>query len=172
MILMPFTTPMPSQRNPDSPMATLPEGADFVDELVVQRVIAGPTCRRVPLYLEETFLAAEDLDFAGWRPLKSAVPAPVAPARPAPAPVVSVSPVAALPPEPARLPVARPLPGPARRVGPAWFGATAGLFCGVLFAIALLGQHQLAPRAAKWLPAQPAAADSAIPQAVTSNDAR
>lgn len=162
MILLPLTTPMPATRNPDSPMAQLPEGADFVDDSVVLRVIAGPSCRRVPLYPDETFLAAEDLDFAGWRPVK---PASAIPATHAPHPAVAI---VATPP--------RPRQAPGHRVGGGWLSVVTGLFCGVLFGIALLSQHQLVPPAAKWLPSQaPAAPESAatvIPQAVTRTDAR
>ena len=167
MILLPLTTPMPATRNPDSPMAQLPEGADFVDESVVLRVIAGPTCRRGPLDPDETFLAADDLDFAGWRPVRPAAAITATPAPQAAVPVV---------PPPRRTAPPPPRQAAAHRVGGGWLSVVTGLFCGVLFGIALLSQHQLVPPAAKWLPSQaPAAPESAatvIPQAVTSTDAR
>lgn len=147
MILLNVNSPLPAARNPEAPISRLPEGADFVDDETVLRILAGPVCRRGSLFPNEAFLTAEDTDFAGWHPLE---PQPVRVNPPAAS--------ATLPelPAPIRCVISPAFsPTPERPASPVWFSVAGALFCLGLLGLAIVSQHQISQPAAKWLPAQP-----------------
>lgn len=61
--------PLPSLRFDDESRAQLMEmeHAGFVDEAAVTALMAGPRQPRISGFPEDLALAADDLDFAGWR---------------------------------------------------------------------------------------------------------
>lgn len=146
MILLNVNSPLPAARNPEAPTSRLPEGADFVDAEAVQRILAGPVCRRGSLFTGEAFLTAEDTDFAGWHPLTPQPARKTFPAAPvAPPQLATPVPQAAAP--------AFSKPGPP--AAPVWFSFAFAIFGLGLLGLAILSQHPIAQPAAKWQPAQP-----------------
>lgn len=76
-------SPLPCLRAAEVSSMSEAERDGFVDDSVVLALVAGPAMTRPPADPKDLALAADDLDFAGWR-LPSALPAQAPAATPLP----------------------------------------------------------------------------------------
>lgn len=84
-------SPLPSLRS-DNDSGAPDIGEGFVDEAVVMAMLARPGAQREFPEATQLALAADDMDFAGWRLQSAASPQPIAPSPTRPAAIAASAP--------------------------------------------------------------------------------
>lgn len=130
-------TPFPNLRSDAACEAAFPDRDGFVDDAVVQALVAGPMNSRQAADPRSLVLAADDMDFAGWSLSTTLPPRSIQAAQSHPE-VVTRRPA---PPEITEPGIGEPHRGSHRW----WLAGLAGAFSAVLFSVLLLSLSSRIP---------------------------